>query len=139
MEQFAEDLRKERERKQITLDAICAVTKVSIRHLEALEAGNYTDLPGGVFRKGIVRSYLHALNLEETLWLERFESVLRERGALEPHDNDWAEFAENIRRNRGGVEPSNAPRWFGVAMMAGTVVALGWGVWKFVLHGRLFL
>lgn len=138
MERFGDELRLERERRQITLDTICAVTKVSSRHLRALEDGRYEELPGGVFRKGIVRSYLSVLGVEESLWMERFESSLRESGVLTPDNDGWVEFAENVRRNRGGMEPTTGPRWIGVAMMVATLVVLGWSVWKFVFHGRLF-
>jgi cytoskeletal protein RodZ len=139
MERFGDKLRMEREQKKVTLDTICSMTKVSIRHLELLEAGRLTELPGGVFRKGIVRSYLSAVGLEETPWLERFESTLREMGAASTSDDDWVEFAENVRRNRSGGQSESHSRWIGVAVMVAMLVVLGWGVWKFVLHGRLFL
>jgi cytoskeleton protein RodZ len=140
VERFGDELRIERERRQVTLETISAVTKVSIRHLEALEEGKYFDLPGGVFRKGIVRSYVSAVGLDEAAWLQRFEATLRETGTVAlSDDNDWVEFAENVRRNRGGVNPGTSSRWMGVAVMVVTLVVLGWSVWKFVLHGRLFL
>ncbi|WP_260706236.1 helix-turn-helix domain-containing protein [Edaphobacter flagellatus] len=139
MERFGDELRIERERRKVTLDTICRVTKVSVRHLEALEGSRYSELPGGVFRKGIVRSYLLAVGLEESPWMERFESTLRESGADASSENDWVEFAENVRRNRNSIEPGTGSRWIGVAVMVGVLIALGWSVWKFVLHGRLFL
>lgn len=138
MERFGDELRQERERRQITIDTICAVTKVSTRHVLALEAGNYTELPGGVFRKGIVRSYLSVLGLEESRWLERFEASLRESGADLVQNDDWVEFAENVRRNRGGKEDGTGTRWIGVAVMVAMLIVLGWGVWRFVLHGHVF-
>ncbi len=137
MERFCDELRLERERRNISIDEICSVTKVSPRHLRALEAGEYRELPGGVFRKGIVRSYLKVLELDEVTWIERFDASLREGGADEPDSQDWAEFAENVRRNRGGGTSRIDPRWMGVAMMVITLVVLGWSVWKFVLHERL--
>jgi cytoskeletal protein RodZ len=139
MRRFGDELRSERERKRVTLETICTITKVSVRHLEALEGSDYGELPGGVFRRGILRSYLGAVGLEESPWMERFEAALRESGAAQAESNDWVEFAENVRRNRGGMEPGTGSRWIGVAAMAGTLVMLGWGVWKFVLHGHLFL
>jgi cytoskeletal protein RodZ len=139
MERFGSELRMERERRKITLETICAVTKVSVRHLEALEAGKYTDLPGGVFRKGIVRSYLSAIGLEEESWLERFDATLR-ASRTDAAEVDWSEFAENVRRNRVGRATSKLDsRWIGVAVMIAVLVFLGWGVWRFILHGRLFL
>jgi cytoskeleton protein RodZ len=139
MERFGDELRMERERRHVTLEAVCAVTKISVRHLQALEAGNYSDLPGGVFRKGIVRGYLNAVGLEEAGWLERFEDAVRSMGS-KSEEEGWVEFAENVRRNRAGSAGSRLDsRWIGVAVMIGMLVVLGWGVWKFVLHGRLFL
>jgi cytoskeletal protein RodZ len=138
MERFCDELRWERERRQISIEAICAATKVSTRHLQALEAGEYAALPGGVFRKGIVRSYLAVLGLDEVSWLERFEASLRESGAATDTE-DWAEFAENVRRNRVGTESGTTGlRWMGVVMMVGSLVAAGWVVWRFALHGRMF-
>jgi cytoskeletal protein RodZ len=137
MERFCDELRWERERRQVSIEKICEETKVSSRHLQALEAGEYGALPGGVFRKGIVRSYLAALGLDEAPWVERFEASLRESGAASGEATDWTEFAENVRRNRVGSESRTSLRWMGVAMMLGSLVALGWGVWEFALRGRL--
>ena len=139
MERFCDELRLERERRQITLDKICAVTKVSPRHLKALESGDYSELPGGVFRKGILRSYLSVLGVDESTWLERFEASLRESGLEDHSSEDWVEFAENVRRNRGQMGgASTRPRWVGVAAMVATLAVLWWSLWRFVLHGRIF-
>jgi cytoskeletal protein RodZ len=137
MERFCDELRGERERRKVSIEKICEETKVASRHFVALEAGDYNSLPGGVFRKGIVRSYLTALGLEETPWLERFEASLRDSGAGVEVVEDWAEFAENVRRNRTGTESKTGMQWVGVGMMLASLAALGWGVWKFALHGRL--
>jgi cytoskeleton protein RodZ len=137
MERFCDELRWERERRQVSIEKICEETKVSSRHLHALEAGEYSLLPGGVFRKGIVRSYVGALGLEEAPWIDRFEATLRESGTTAPED-DWAEFAENVRRNRGASGPETRLRWLGVGVMVVSLIALSWGVWKFALHGRPF-
>jgi cytoskeleton protein RodZ len=136
MARFCDELRRERERRKVSIEAICEETKVSSRHLLALEAGEYGELPGGVFRKGIVRSYLAALGLDETPWIERFEASLRESGAVSADGNDWIEFAENVRRNRISSEPVMGLRWMGVGVMLASLMALAWGVWKFALHGH---
>lgn len=138
MERFSDELRWERERRKISIEKICEETKVSSRHLHALEAGDYAELPGGVFRKGILRSYLSALGLEEIPWVERFELSLRESGVVSPDGSDWTEFAENVRRNRAGADSKSNLRWAGVVMMLLSLAMLGWGVWRFALHGRIF-
>ena len=136
MERFCDELRCERERRKVSIETICEQTKVASRHVVALEAGEYGALPGG-FRKGIIRSYLAALGLEEIPWIERFEASLRESGTASTEARDWTEFAENVRRNRGGSQSRADMRWVGVATMLGSLAALGWSVWKFALHGRL--
>ena len=136
MERFCDELRLEREQRRVSIEKISEETKVASRHLLALEAGEWDALPGGVFRKGILRSYLAALGLEEGPWVERFEASLKETGGNLEVD-DWSEFAENVRRNRVGVESKTNLRWMGVGMMLASLAALGWGVWKFALHGRL--
>src|ERR1700755_837363 len=136
MERFGDQLRRERERRKVSMERISDETKVSTRHLEALKAGDYDALPGGVFRKGIVRSYLAAVGLEEGPWIERFEASLRESGK-DSENTDWTEFAENVRRNRSGVESKTDLRWMGVGTMVTMLGVLGWAVWKFALHGHL--
>jgi cytoskeleton protein RodZ len=137
MERFCDELRWERERRQVSIEKISEETKVATRHLQALEAGDYSALPGGVFRKGIVRSYLTAIGLDEATWIERFEASVAESSSGRTEAADWAEFAENVRRNRVGAERGTDSRWMGVAMMVVSLAALGWSVWKFALHGRL--
>jgi cytoskeleton protein RodZ len=62
---FGDRLRREREMRGITLDEITESTKVSRRHLEALEGEHFDQLPGGVFNKGFVRAYAHFLGIDE--------------------------------------------------------------------------
>jgi cytoskeleton protein RodZ len=137
MERFCDELRWERERRQVSIETICAVTKVASRHVQALEAGEYDALPGGVFRKGILRSYLSVLQLDESEWVQRFESSLQQSGAVATQDNDWSEFAENVRNSRVGTRSNTGMRWLGVMAMVVALSLFGWCVWKFVLHKRI--
>ncbi len=137
MERFCDELRWEREQRKVSIEAICAATKVSSRYVLALEAGEYNELPGGVFRKGILRSYLSVLGLEEESWITRFEASLIETGGAGPDTTDWSEFAENVRRARAGAQNPTGMRWLGVMGMFAILVLFGWLVWTFVLHRRI--
>jgi cytoskeletal protein RodZ len=137
MERFCDELRWEREQRQISIETICAATKVSSRYVQALESGDYGELPGGVFRKGILRSYLEVLGLDEATWVARFEESLREAGAVREDPAEWAEFAENVRRARVGSERPTGTRWLGVVGMLALLVLFGWIVWTFVVHPRI--
>ena len=72
MGNFGEDLRMERLSRGIALEDITAVTKISQRHLIALEQERFRLLPGGILSKGIVRGYAGALGLDQHDWTERF-------------------------------------------------------------------
>jgi cytoskeleton protein RodZ len=138
MVQFGHELRLEREQRRVSLEAMCASTKLSISQLHNVEAGNFGELPGGIFRKGFVRSYLRALQLDEPFWLERFEASYRASGLAENQEPDWAGFAENVRNNRlAGKSSGIGRKWLGVLGMAVLVALLAACVWKFVLLPRL--
>lgn len=96
---FGEALRFERERRGISLHALSAETKVQPRHFLALEQDAFGELPGGVFRRGILRAYLHALELEEQEWVPRFDQCFggvltggQHAGGLKPR------YVDGIRR-----------------------------------------
>src|ERR1700753_3113466 len=76
--------------------AIAASTRVSIRYLRALEDERSSDLPGGVFNKGILRSYCAVVGLEEREWMDRF-ATSDLNASTEP---DWEAFAESVRQHR---------------------------------------
>ena len=139
MERFCDDLRHEREQRQVSLEEISAQTKVSVRHLEALESGRLPELPGGVFRKGILRGYLGVLEVEPAPWLQRFEELLAEAGDSAPQAAAISRFAENVRRGRPETESGHKGRWLGILFMLFGLVALCSCVWVFTLRGHVAL
>jgi cytoskeleton protein RodZ len=135
---FGEELRREREQRGVALEAICSATKVPVRHIRALEAGAFLELPGGVFRRGFVRSYLGALGLEEGSWMKRFEQSCRESGVLDPAETEWATFAENVKNSRGVPQRRMRLKWaLAVAILTALVLA-GWCGWGLATHRGLF-
>jgi cytoskeletal protein RodZ len=75
---FGEKLRKQREQRGITLDAISNTTKISPRMLRALEDEQFDQLPGGVFNKGFVRAYARQTGLDEEETVSDYLAALRE-------------------------------------------------------------
>ena len=64
MASFGDGLKREREKKKITLDEVAGSTKISVRMLRALEEEKFDQLPGGIFNKGFVRAYARHLGLD---------------------------------------------------------------------------
>ncbi len=134
MGQFGEDLRKERESRGVALETITDATKISSRHLLALEQEHFDILPGGVFNKGIVRNYARVVGLDEDFWVERFMSAYQQSGLLKDDDANWIEFAENVSKNRpeDRARPGQRLRWTGVVVLLVLLSVLGWFVWRYV-------
>jgi len=62
---FGEKLKKEREKRKISLEQISLSTKIGTRMLQALEEDKFNQLPGGIFNKGFVRAYARCVGLDE--------------------------------------------------------------------------
>jgi cytoskeleton protein RodZ len=138
MGEFGTELRKERESRGIGLETISDSTKISGRYLAALEQEHFEQLPGGVFNKGIMRSYARVVGLDEEAWVSRYMAAYQQSGQLKDDDADWIAFAENVGKSRenDGLRPDMRLRWAGVAVLVVLLVGLGWFVWRYV-HGRL--
>ncbi len=134
MGQFGQELRREREARGVALDNISGVTKISGRHLLALEQENFAALPGGVLNKGIVRGYARACGMDEDAWIDRYLSAYRQSGQLKDDDQGWIEFAENVGKARkvDDAEPDKRLRWAGVAVMMTILLFFSWYVWVYV-------
>jgi cytoskeletal protein RodZ len=134
---FGEELRRAREERGMALETICQATKVPARHIRALEAGALGELPGGVFRRGFVRSYLGALGLEERDWMKRFEESCRESGVNDPNEVEWATFAENVKNNRVVMGRGVRSRGLRVGLILLVLALAGWCGWRLATHRRL--
>ena len=65
MPSFGENLRREREMRGVTLQEIAAATKISVRFLQAIEAEEFSKVPGGIFTRSFIRTYSKYLGLDE--------------------------------------------------------------------------
>jgi transcriptional regulator with XRE-family HTH domain len=61
---FCGRLRRERERRQIALSSIAANTKISTGLFEALERGDLSRWPTGIYRRSFIRGYAKAIGLD---------------------------------------------------------------------------
>jgi cytoskeleton protein RodZ len=131
IEHFGEALRCERQRRSVSLEDIAQTTKVTVRSLQALESDAFDQLPGGILSKGIVRSYVRFLGLDEGEWVERF---LDASGQKNPPttEKDWAAFALSVSTHRGGRVTDTKLRWAGVVALLLLLCGLGWVVYGYV-------
>jgi cytoskeletal protein RodZ len=100
MGSFGEDLRAARISRGIALEDIIEVTKISQRHLVALEQDRFKLLPGGILSKWIVRGYVGTIGLDVREWTERFVKVTAEPEPETGNVEGWERFASNVGRVR---------------------------------------
>lgn len=125
MGSFGEDLRAERVSRGIALEDITAVTKISQRHLVALEQERFRLLPGGILSKGIVRGYVGAVGLDARDWTDRFVRASADSGQALDDDQGWTAFASNVGQDR--IRRREAAelrmRWAGAIVLMALVCA----------------
>ena len=76
--EFGDKFRKAREKKDISLDDVSNVTKISSRMLKAIEEEHFDQLPGGVFNKGFIRAYAKHLGLNDEEAVTDYLACLRQ-------------------------------------------------------------
>jgi len=73
MGSFGENLRREREMRGVTLEEISSATKISVRFLRSIEDEDFDALPGGIFARSFIRTYVRYLGLDEERILAEYQ------------------------------------------------------------------
>jgi cytoskeletal protein RodZ len=76
--EFGSKFRQAREKKELSLDDVSNVTKISSRMLQAIEEEHFDQLPGGVFNKGFIRAYAKHLGLNSDDAVSDYLACLRQ-------------------------------------------------------------
>lgn len=81
---FGTRLRRERERRQITLAQIADTTKIKASLFESLERDNVSRWPSGIFRRSFIRAYAQAIGLDPESTCREFVQRFPEPGDAPP-------------------------------------------------------
>ncbi|HSW09967.1 MAG TPA: RodZ domain-containing protein [Bacillota bacterium] len=115
-EELGVRLRKAREERGISLEQVQADTKIRLRYLAALEAGDHRAIPGDVYARGFVRTY------GKYLGLDPWELVEQLREGEKPPEEDAAPRHRLARK----ISPLPAALLVGgLVVMAGAIYYLG--------------
>jgi transcriptional regulator with XRE-family HTH domain len=128
--EFGASLRRERERRGISLDEIAEQTKVSASVLSGLERGDLSRWPAGIFRRAFVRSYAKAVGLDVEETLAEFLRVFPEDG--QPSRSRWLAPSTHSMRLSLGDAPDGRVDWRrlqAAAIDAFALAALAAGLW----------
>lgn len=134
-EAFGPRLRRERERRGISLETLAVVTNVSVELWIGLEKNDFSQWPGGIFARAFVRDYANAIGLDADETVDDFcrlfpvgdrraAALIRAQSELIGHETTYADDATLIP---GGVDrrgdtsrelPKPARRWIGARLFA---------------------
>jgi cytoskeletal protein RodZ len=134
LNEFGLHLKQARENRGMSLRQIAGATKISTVALEALERGDFSRLPGGIFSRAFVRAYAIEVGLDpdETVmkYAELSDAIanasMRAPAPLEISDDDRA-FLE--RQRQAGV-------WLRVIAAAIVVAIVGTVAWWMTSRGK---
>ncbi|HVO80054.1 MAG TPA: RodZ domain-containing protein [Terriglobales bacterium] len=127
MESFGARLKRERERRGISLDDISVSTKIGTRMLRALEEDHFDQLPGGIFNRGFVRAYAHHLGLDEEQTIVDYLAASGDAvpGRI-PESEEEAPVIE-VRAEADSARAGSVP--WGVFAIVVLLVAIGIAIW----------
>jgi cytoskeleton protein RodZ len=124
---FGDSLKREREKRGITLDDVSLSTKIGLRMLRALEEEKFEQLPGGIFNKGFVRAYARHLGIdEEQAVADYLEAAAETAPPVEPVGH----VPSPVRHEETGKEAEPGVPW-GILAIVLLVLALALSVWSY--------
>lgn len=115
-------LRHARERSGVSLHHIAKVTKLSVRTLDALERNRIDQLPGGIYRRAIVRAYAAEVGLDPERTVREF---------LTRYPDDVPSMAQLVPSQQAEHRSRSSRVWQAVASVLGTVIPILAGVFYF--------
>jgi cytoskeletal protein RodZ len=81
---FGQLLKRAREQRGRSLPEIAAETKISIRHLEALERGEVPEASERFYRRADIRTYARAVHCDERLAVASFDRAVQASAPAQP-------------------------------------------------------
>jgi transcriptional regulator with XRE-family HTH domain len=136
-EAFGPRLRRERERRGISLEHIAVITNVSVELWKGLEGNDFSQWPGGLFARAFVRDYARAIGVDADEVVDDFcrlfpvgdrraNRLIRGQSEIIGHESrymdDPALIPGGVDRRGGATSPESpkAPirKWFGARLFA---------------------
>jgi len=97
---LGEKLRQAREERGFTVSEVSEQTRISSLYLESIENDDYSNLPGGIFNKGFVKSYAKFVGINEQEALLDYTRLI---SAVEGEDDgELKQYKPEIFTDEGG-------------------------------------
>jgi transcriptional regulator with XRE-family HTH domain len=114
MTTIGQEFKRERELRGISLKEIADTTKISIRHLRALEEDRFDLLPEKFFTFGIIREYAKYIGLDEKSAVKAYQDSLQAQEDVEE---------ESQKKAAGEAFPIILKNIMGIILVLATILA----------------
>lgn len=132
MSELGTKLRDARVEKGYTLNTLQQMTKIQKKYLQAIELGNYDEMPGSFYVRAFIKQYADMVGLDGDQLLLEYEDELSSNTASEESssENDKQDIPSRTERHEtkdnGLIESimSYVPLFLLVAIIFGVIIAL---------------
>ncbi|KKR19523.1 MAG: hypothetical protein UT50_C0031G0002 [Candidatus Moranbacteria bacterium GW2011_GWA2_39_41] len=121
---LGEKLSNLRSERRISLNEVSRSTKIQLKYLEYLEAGDYKKLPVDVYVKGFLRSYAEFLGVDENVLIRLYEKEKGIKKNLEKANGDTGNKKEIINMSPFLITPKIIAVALGVLFAFGPLIYL---------------
>ncbi len=120
-------LRAARLAKGVELEHISAETRIPLRHLKTIEAGEYDSLPSRTYALGFARSYAREVDLDQELIADLV------RAEMANNYSERSAFGDGMDTADPAKTPSSGLAWFGG--FAALLLLAGAGTFAYTYYG----
>ena len=103
LDRFAEQLRKARLKKGVSLQQIAAKTRIDFKFLEAIDNGNFGFLPD-LYVKAFLKQYAKAIDLDEQETIKKYEDVIAGKAIDDDEPKSLLEQKIEISKSEPEIE-----------------------------------
>lgn len=137
MKEIGVILKAAREEKGLSLDEVQMVTKIRYKHLVALEAGDFDQLPGEVYVKGFLVNFANAVGLNGEEILQKYYA-LKDQASADTRETQNAKsemiWPEPVPPEKGARPATQGKTPFYIVSIVGLLLAGAIIFW--ILQGR---
>lgn len=123
MSTLGQELRRRREELNIGLREISEETRIGLRFLHAIEADDYSGIPGGIYARSFIRAYAKCVHMDEDEAVNLFRDQTNQSA-----DDEMIELQQN---RDFPSEPSQTSLGVAVLVLLAVITLVGYGAVRY--------
>jgi len=141
MAHLGERLRQQRVAMGVSLQHISEQTRIGVRYLEALEAGDFKQLPGAIFARSFVRQYAEIVGTDASSLESELQQIFPSEDTFSPVDFNQSTLRATLQNDT--LLAAEGPVWkrlpltalsLATALVISSLLYVGWQ--RVVLHNE---